>query len=82
MYHAFALLIVGILYDRMPGNTLYWSGLFFIGGILLFSGSLYLLTSMKVMNKVGVSGIGLITPIGGILFIVGWVLLALAIIRK
>lgn len=82
MYHAFALLLVGILYERMPNNLLNWAGILFLAGIVLFSGSLYLLASLKAMNKVGVSGIGIITPIGGVLFVVAWILLVIAIIRK
>lgn len=82
MYHAFALMLVGILYERIPNNLLNWSGILFLAGIVLFSGSLYLLASFKAMNKVGVSGIGIITPIGGVLFVVAWVLLVIAIIRK
>lgn len=82
MYHAFALLLVGILYERMPNNLLNWAGILFLAGIVLFSGSLYLLASFKAMNKVGVSGIGIVTPIGGVLFVIAWVLLVIAIIRK
>ncbi|MEO6070177.1 MAG: DUF423 domain-containing protein [Chitinophagaceae bacterium] len=82
MYHAFALLMVGILYNRMPGSLLNWAGIMFVAGIVLFSGSLYLLASLKAMNKVGVSGIGIITPIGGVLFIIGWSLVLIAIIRS
>lgn len=82
MYHAFALILVAILYERWQSNLLNFAGIFFIAGIVLFSGSLYLLASLKAMNKVGVSGIGMITPIGGLLFIAGWVLLLIAIIKK
>ena len=82
MYHAFALLIVGVLSDRLAGSLLNWSGIFFLIGIILFSGSLYLITSFKAMDKVGISGVGLITPIGGLMFIVGWILLLVAIIKK
>lgn len=82
MYHAFALLIIGILYEKMPGSLLNWAGILFLAGIVLFSGSLYLLASFKAMNKVGMSGIGIITPFGGLMFIVGWILLIIAIIKK
>jgi uncharacterized membrane protein YgdD (TMEM256/DUF423 family) len=82
MYHAFALIMVAIMYERWQSSLLNYAGIFFIAGIVLFSGSLYLLASLKAMNKVGVSGIGLITPIGGLLFITGWVLLLIAIIKK
>lgn len=82
MYHAFALLIVGILYERLQSSLLNYAGALFIAGIVLFSGSLYLLASLKAMNKVGLSGIGLITPIGGLFFIAGWVLLLVAVLKK
>ena len=82
MYHAFALLVVGLLSERMSRNLMNWSGAFFVLGIVLFSGSLYLLASLKAMNKVGVSGIGIITPIGGLMFLAGWVFLLVAIIKK
>jgi uncharacterized membrane protein YgdD (TMEM256/DUF423 family) len=82
MYHAFALLIVGILYERLQSSLLNYAGALFIAGIVFFSGSLYLLASLKAMNKVGLSGIGLITPIGGLFFIAGWVLLLVAVLKK
>jgi uncharacterized membrane protein YgdD (TMEM256/DUF423 family) len=82
MYHAFALFIVGILSERLSSNLVNWAGGFFVLGIVLFSGSLYLLASLKAMNKIGVSGIGIITPIGGLMFIIGWILLMVAIIKK
>ena len=82
MYHAFALLIVVILSKRLSRSLINWSGAFFILGIVLFSGSLYLLASLKAMNKVGVSGIGIITPIGGLMFLAGWIFLVVAIMKK
>ena len=82
MYHALALLILGVLYERLQNSLLNFAGIFFIGGVVLFSGSLYLLASLKAMNKVGTSGIGLITPIGGLLFIIGWILLLISLLKK
>ena len=82
MYHAFALLIVGILYDRLPNSLLNYAGALFVTGIILFSGSLYLLASLKAMNKVGLSGVGIITPIGGLFFIAGWILVLVAVLKK
>ena len=82
MYHAFALFITGILYERFQNNFISFAGTFFLIGIVLFSGSLYLLASLKAMNRVGVSGIGIITPIGGIFFIIGWILLLVGVLRK
>ena len=83
MYHAFALLLVGILIDRWQNSQLlHTAGWLFAAGILLFSGSLYFLASLKAMNKVGVTGIGLITPIGGLFFIAGWIFVLLAILKN
>jgi uncharacterized membrane protein YgdD (TMEM256/DUF423 family) len=83
MYHAFALILVGILIDRwMNSQYLHTAGWLFAGGILLFSGSLYFLASLKAMDKVGLTGVGLITPIGGLLFIAGWIFVLLAILKN
>lgn len=81
-YHVFALLAVGILYAQIPAPQLVWAGRFFLFGILLFSGSLYVLTLLKATDTVGLRGIGAITPIGGLLFIAGWVSLLLGILKK
>ena len=73
LIHALALLLIGILCQLMPDVPLIrsagWSIQF---GILLFSGSLY------VMVLSDVRSLGMITPLGGIAFLVGWLLLALA----
>jgi len=82
MYHAFALLLVGILYERLQNSLLNYAGTFFIAGIVLFSGSLYLISSLKAMNKVIPSGLGIVTPIGGVLFIIAWVFLLIAVLKK
>jgi uncharacterized membrane protein YgdD (TMEM256/DUF423 family) len=76
-YHAFALLAVGILYKEIDSRLLKWAGWFFIGGIILFSGSLYVLSCWQNMRWVGV-----ITPFGGLSFITGWILLAVASIKN
>lgn len=81
-YHTFALLAVGILYIWFPGRLMSLSGLFFVIGVLLFSGSLYLITFMKIADKVVSPGIGIITPIGGLFLIAGWVLLLIALLAK
>jgi uncharacterized membrane protein YgdD (TMEM256/DUF423 family) len=82
MYHAFALFIVAILYERFQNAWVANAGWLFLGGILLFSGSLYALSALKAAQKVGLSGIGIITPFGGLLFIAGWILLLAGILRK
>jgi len=81
-YHSFALLIVGIVYASFPNAMLKPATVFFILGIAFFSGSLYLYPLLEVKN-VAIPVIGrLITPLGGICFIIGWLLLFLGIIKK
>ena len=80
-YHTFALLFVGLLLDRMQGNWLVWAGYCFIASIILFSGSLYALTALKATETVGLNGIGIITPFGGLFFVAGWLLMLIAIIK-
>ncbi|MBO6515503.1 MAG: DUF423 domain-containing protein [Bacteroidia bacterium] len=75
LYHAFALLFVGILADRIKSNLLKYAGYLFTAGILLFSGSLYLLVGTQITR------FGMITPLGGLAFIVGWGLLAAGALR-
>ncbi|HRP57968.1 DUF423 domain-containing protein [Agriterribacter sp.] len=74
-YHTFALLAIGILYRRMPTKIMEWAGILFISGIVLFSGSLYLLTYLNATETVGLKGVGAITPLGGLCFIAGWICL-------
>ncbi len=81
-YHTFALLAVGILYIWFPGKLISLSGLFFIIGVVLFSGSLYLITFLKAADKVISPAIGVITPIGGLFFIAGWLLLLFGLLSK
>jgi len=71
MTHSLALIAVGILASSRRSRMVTSAGWCFLGGILLFSGSLYALTLF------GIRVLGAITPIGGVLFLVGWVFLAL-----
>lgn len=82
MYHALALILLAILYDRFQSSFLNYAGWFFLFGIIFFSGSLYLMAALKAMNRPIMPFIGPITPVGGLLFITGWVLLLIGIIRK
>lgn len=82
MYHAFALLIVGILFEKFPFKSMNWAGVCFLIGILLFSGSLYALSLLKATGKVGLGGIGIVTPIGGLFFIIGWICFIMALLKK
>lgn len=76
MYHALALVLLGAIADRLPARAVNWIGWLFIAGIILFSGSLYL------MAFTGLRVLGAITPLGGVAFIAGWALLAVAALRK
>ena len=76
MYHALALLVVGVAAERRAGSRLLdLSGWLFAAGIVLFSGSLYLLAVS------GARWPGAITPFGGVAFLAGWVCLLLASLR-
>ncbi len=81
-YHVFALLLAGVLWERFPGKWMRYAGYCFLIGILLFSGSLYLLTFLKATNTIGLTGLGIITPFGGVFFIGGWICLLLGIRYK
>ncbi|MEO6730128.1 MAG: DUF423 domain-containing protein [Ferruginibacter sp.] len=81
-YHVFALVAVAILFKEFPNAYLLWSGRLFCYGILIFSGSLYLLTLLEAMGQQGFKWLGAITPLGGLCLIAGWILLALGIVNK
>lgn len=72
MYHALALLAVGALGHVLSRRALTLTGSFFIAGILLFSGSLY------ALSLTGERPFPLMTPAGGVCFILGWLTLAVA----
>jgi uncharacterized membrane protein YgdD (TMEM256/DUF423 family) len=74
MYHALAILLVGVMMGRMSGWLIQTAGWCFVAGILLFSGSLYALALS------GVTILGAVTPLGGIAFLAGWACLAFAAI--
>ena len=80
-YHVFALLAVAIVSQYIPGNLINWSGRCFIAGIILFSGSLYLLSYFKMAGSQQMNWLGAITPFGGLCFITGWLLLAAAALK-
>lgn len=72
-YHALGLLLIGLIGFHIKSKYLSRAGLLIIIGMILFSGSLYVLTLS------GIKAIGAITPIGGLSFIAGWILLAVAV---
>ncbi|WP_088007662.1 DUF423 domain-containing protein [Indiicoccus explosivorum] len=76
MFHATGLLIVGLLMSAAligPLSSLSWAGYLLLAGIIIFSGSLY------VLSLTGISILGAITPIGGLAFLAGWVMLIVAV---
>lgn len=75
-YHALGLLLIGVLAMQSPSSYLNMAALFVGLGILIFSGSLY------VLAITGIKWIGVITPIGGLSFIIGWIFVALAFLKK
>jgi uncharacterized membrane protein YgdD (TMEM256/DUF423 family) len=80
-YHSFALLITGISFLSFPAKQLKLASTFFIVGIVLFSGSLYAMTLLSISGS-GLGPIGILTPIGGLFFILGWIMLFLGIFKK
>ena len=72
LVHTLALFGVALLATHLPGRLVTWAGICFAIGIVLFSGSLYLLT------MTGISKLGIITPFGGLAFLAGWLCLGLA----
>jgi uncharacterized membrane protein YgdD (TMEM256/DUF423 family) len=81
-YHVFALLAAGILYKDFNNKFIKWAGIFFIAGIILFSGSLYFLTYIKATAISGLNWMGAITPAGGLSFILGWICLFTGTLKK
>lgn len=78
-YHSFALFACGVLFDKCKRRWVKFAAFSFIAGIVLFSGSLYVLTIVKATETVGLTKLGIITPFGGLFFIAGWIALAIAL---
>jgi uncharacterized membrane protein YgdD (TMEM256/DUF423 family) len=81
-YHVFALALVGILYRDFPNKWMSWAGNLFMIGMLLFCGSLYVLTYSKASVKANLDWVGAITPLGGLAFIAGWICMFLGIYKS
>ena len=75
-YHALVLLIIGVIGFQVKSRYIGWAAILITIGIILFSGSLY------VLALTGIKGLGAITPIGGVSFIAGWIFLAVAVVRN
>ena len=81
-YHSFALIITGILFREFTPRFLKLAGWTFCIGLLIFCGSLYLLTMMRLSHQPGFEWLGAITPLGGICFVLGWIFLLVAVSGK
>ena len=78
MYHAIGLIVIGILMSSsIIGNVsqLNWAGYLMLAGILVFSGSLY------VLSLSGIGILGAITPIGGVMFLAAWIFVIVAVVK-
>lgn len=77
MFHATGILVIGLLLGRVSASSLFtWSGWLMLIGIILFSGSLYILS----LTKVGI--LGAITPIGGVCFLTAWILMVVGAVKN
>lgn len=76
MIHALGIFIAAWISQRWPGSLPGWAGTLFLGGIIIFSGSLYLLVFTRI------KWLGAITPIGGVAFLAGWICLLVAAWRN
>ncbi len=80
-YHTLALLFLAT-FSRFKSRAINAASWFFTFGILFFSGSLYVLAAKDILNITQVSFIGPVTPVGGLLFILGWISLLVATIKN
>jgi uncharacterized membrane protein YgdD (TMEM256/DUF423 family) len=74
--HALGLLAIGVLLRSLDGELLRWAAALVLAGIVLFSGSLYLLTFGAPRL------VGILTPVGGLALIAGWILFAATVLRQ
>lgn len=75
-YHTLALLAVGLMMGQMASRALHYAALLFVLGIVFFSGSLY------VLCLTNMSALGAVTPLGGVLFIAGWIAMIVGVMKK
>jgi len=81
-YHVFALLLVALLSEKFSNKWMIWAGNCFITGIILFCGSLYVLTALKAAESGSLKYVGIVTPVGGLFFIAGWLFLWIGVTAK
>jgi uncharacterized membrane protein YgdD (TMEM256/DUF423 family) len=75
-FHAFALIFAGILMRDFMSSAIRYAAISFILGIIFFSGSLY------ILSLTGATIMGAVTPLGGLFFILGWILLFVAVLKN
>lgn len=75
MFHTMALLVTGVLAMKIQSASINWAGWLFFAGIVLFSGSLYF------YSTTGIKSLAMITPFGGLTFLIGWVILGYTIVK-
>ncbi len=78
-YHVFALLATGILSEKFNRSWINRAGGCFIAGIILFSGSLYIISAQMTTGGHVPTALGVCTPLGGLGFIMGWIFLTVAV---
>lgn len=78
LYHALAILALSALAISSPGKWIKWAYTSFCIGIIFFSGSLYTITYIKVHGDGNTAWIGPVTPLGGLMLIIGWIFLLVA----
>lgn len=81
-YHLFALLFTAVLFKEFNNGWMKAAGYFFIGGMVLFCGSLYMLCYVQALVLPGYTWLGPVTPIGGVAFIAGWMSMFIAVLKK
>jgi uncharacterized membrane protein YgdD (TMEM256/DUF423 family) len=79
-YHAFALITLGI-YAKFSTNSVKWIHILLTTGTFFFSVSIYLLCILKGTMQIGLGGLGILTPIGGLLMIFGWAFWLMNVIK-
>jgi|SRR5690625_267511 len=75
MFHAISIIVTGLALTKFQSGTLLFSGWAFVIGVLLFSGSLY------VYSTTGIRMLAMITPFGGVIFLIGWILFGYAMMK-
>ncbi|MCW3071035.1 MAG: parS [Bacteroidetes bacterium] len=82
IYHSLALLCLALLHDKLNSKLIPKAGYCFMAGIVLFSGSLYLLSTGGLMGMGTMRWLGPVTPIGGVFLIAGWLLTGISAFKK